>query len=295
MPKNTKSEKSVSTVQKVADVPQVAGAVEVAPVATVTPVTEVAQIPEVKKTAKKVRVPKAVDESVVVAPVVVAPVAVAPVAPVVVAETVSTDTPTVVKAAKKPRAPKAERVVVPEQTTQPVVAKSPEEPVADAPVVGGARAVRYFRCIYNADTFGRFSGYKPKQAAGKALTSILRHLDKEGQDLFSEVPFSMIECTRGGNHKVSQYNGKRLKLEKPVTVTIKTSDGNKKEIKYNFTNKITKVKSEKKTAKKSSKKVAKKAVKKPVEKKTAKAPKTVKKTPVKKISEKKAVAKKADA
>jgi hypothetical protein len=171
-----------------------------------------------------------------------------------------------------------------------------EESVTETAQEGGKRRVRYFRCIYSDDTFGRFSGYKPKQAAGKALTSILRHREKEGKDLFEEVSFSMIECTRGGNHKVSQYSGKRVKLEKPVTVTIKTADGKKKEINYNFTNKITKVKSEKKAAdKKTTKKVAKKAAtKKPAAKKTA-AKKPAKKTPAKKVAAKKTSTKKAEA
>jgi len=191
---------------------------------------------------------------------------------------------------KSSKAQKATPVAEPEPTPVPVKASKKEkktavtEPVVEeskvevAEVVkqeGGKRRTRYFRCMYGEDTFGRFSGFKPKQAAGKALTSILRHREKEGKDLFEEVTFEMVECTRGGSHKVSKYNGKRVKLEKPVTVTIKTGDGKKKEIKYNFTNKITKVKSEKKVAeKKATKKV------------------TTKKTTTKKISTKK-VAKKS--
>ena len=209
---------------------------------------------------------------------------------------------------KKVKAQKAGAVV--EKAPEPKVEAKPateskaskkEEVATETAQEGGKRRVRYFRCIYSDDTFGRFSGYKPKQAAGKALTSILRHREKEGKDLFEEVSFSMIECTRGGNHKVSQYNGKRVKLDKPVTVTIKTSDGKKKEINYNFTNKITKVKSEKKsTEKKSSKKVAKKAVakkpaaKKAAAKKSAKKP-AAKKAPAKKVAAKKVSTKKAEA
>lgn len=158
---------------------------------------------------------------------------------------------------------------------------------------GGKRRVRYFRCVYSDDTFGRFSGYKPKQAAGKALTSILRHREKEGQDLAQEVTFSMVECTRGGSHKVSQYTGKRVKLEKPVTVTIKTSDGKKKEINYNFTNKISKVKADKKAAAKSEKKTTKKSSTKKSTKKTT--TKKVAKKAEKKTTTKKSTTKKADA
>lgn len=184
----------------------------------------------------------------------------------------------------------------------PVTETKKEEPVSvtETAQEGGKRRVRYFRCIYSDDTFGRFSGYKPKQAAGKALTSILRHREKEGKDLFEEVPFSMIECTRGGNHKVSQYTGKRVKLSKPVTVTIKTSDGKKKEINYNFTNKITKIKSEKRAVKKATTKKAttKKVATKKVAAKKVATKKVVKKTNSttgKKVATKKSSTKKADA
>jgi hypothetical protein len=198
----------------------------------------------------------------------------------------------VAKVSKKAEAPKEE--------VKAVVAK--EEPVESAQE-GGKRRVRYFRCIYTENTFGRFSGYKPKQAAGKALTSILKQRQQDGKDLSEEISFSMVECTRGGSHKVSQYTGKRVKLEKPVTVTIKTSDGKKKEINYNFTNKISKVKSEKKTgAKKQSKKVSTKKVaskksegKVKATKDTKKSAKKPAKKTAKKVVAKKAAVKKADA
>ena len=286
MPKNTKIEKSVSTTAQVAQDTNVA---------TVT------QVVEDKKSEKKAKVQKAgavpvpatVPTTVAAVPATVATV---PATVAAVPTTVAT-VPTIVadggsvKPAKKSKASKAGALIAP--ATEPVQtqASEPVQTQASEPVqTGGTKPVRYFRCMFNDATFGRFSGYKPKQAAGKALTSILRHIGKEGKDLFAEVPFSMIECTRGGNHKVSQYNGKRLKLEKPVTVTIKTSDGNKKEIKYNFTNKITKVKSEKKVTVKVAKKVSKKVAKKVSKKVAKKVAKTAKKTPAKKTTEKKAEA-----
>ncbi len=220
------------------------------------------------------------------------------------------------KAGAVPVEPKVEETPVVAEPPAPVKAtkskknnlvqevKKEDSPTDSTPAQeGGQRRVRYFRCMFSDDTFGRFSGFKPKQAAGKALTSILRHREKEGKDLFEEVSFSMVECTRGGNHKVSQYSGKRVKLEKPVTVTIKTSDGKKKEINYNFTNKITKIKSEKKVATKkaSTKKTSTKkaATKKVATKKTAAkkvpAKKSVKKTSEKKVAVKKTATKKAEA
>jgi hypothetical protein len=179
------------------------------------------------------------------------------------------------------------------------VVETPKEEVVESAQEGGKRRVRYFRCMYTDNTFGRFSGYKPKQAAGKALTSILKQRQQEGKDLAEEIGFSMVECTRGGSHKISQYTGKRVKLEKPVTVTIKTSDGKKKEINYNFTNKIAKVKSEKKVAvkKTATKKTAvkKTATKKTAVKKTAKTTKATTKKTSTKVAATKTSTKKADA
>ncbi len=172
------------------------------------------------------------------------------------------------------------------------VAKNVEAPTP-APVVAapanteevvqeGGRKIRYFKCIYEGETFGRFSGYKPKQAAGKALTSILRSkTGSKKQAVNQEISYSMIECTRGRAHKVSQYVGKRVKLEKPNKVTIKSKDekGNvvTKVIEYEFTNKITKIKASQqeggKVATKKTTKATKKSAKKTVKstKKVAKA------------------------
>ena len=240
-----------------------------------TKTEKVSEVVEVKaaENNKKVKASKAGVETPkeVVAPV-VAPVVTAPVEVKVTKKTT--------KVTKAVETPKVEAKVEDKVEVEEVAQE------------GGKRRVRYFRCVYSDDTFGRFSGYKPKQAAGKALTSILRHREKEGQDLAQEVTFSMVECTRGGSHKVSQYTGKRVKLEKPVTVTIKTSDGKKKEINYNFTNKISKVKADKKVAAKTEKKSTKKSTtKKTTTKKTTK--KVAKKSDKKQV--KKTTTKKSDA
>ena len=243
-----------------------------------TKTEKVAEVVEVKSTDKKVKASqKAVVET---AKVVETPKAV-----------VATPVEEVKVTKKTSKVSKTETAKVVE--TPKVEAKLEVKVESDvAAQEGGKRRVRYFRCIYSDDTFGRFSGYKPKQAAGKALTSILRHREKEGQDLAQEITFSMVECTRGGSHKVSQYSGKRVKLEKPVTVTIKTSDGKKKEINYNFTNKISKVKADKKVAVKSEKKTTKKSTTKKTTKKTT-TKKVAKKTEKKQV--KKSTTKKSDA
>lgn len=132
--------------------------------------------------------------------------------------------------------------------------KKAEEPVAEAaPVQEGGDAeaepegegktkVRYFKCIYNGTQQGRYKGGKPKQAANKGFTYIIKHHpDLIGQ----EVTFQMLECTRGRNKKVSTYTGVRRHLDNPVTVEIKNGGGPTKQIVYKFSNKVTKVKENK--------------------------------------------------
>lgn len=96
---------------------------------------------------------------------------------------------------------------------------------------------RFFRCKYNGEVFGRYKGKKPKQAAGKAFTSIIRQL-KDTYVLGTEVAFSVFECTRGSNHKESCYVASRTELENPTLITI---DGKDKPVVYRFNNKIRKV------------------------------------------------------
>jgi hypothetical protein len=131
-----------------------------------------------------------------------------------------------------------------------VAAPAPVE-AEPAPAVDTDKRCRYFKCVYDGKTFGRFSGYKPaacKKAASKALTSILRSFAEQGLDNTKEINFSMVECTRGHSHKVSNYTGRRVKLDKPLTVSIKSknADGTTttKTIEYKFKNKISKVKNQ---------------------------------------------------
>jgi len=94
--------------------------------------------------------------------------------------------------------------------------------------------IRYFKLVYNDNYVGgRFSGQKPKQAASKALSTILK------QGVPSPVVFSIIECTRGAKHKVYKYVGERIKLETPMKVTIGIGP-DAREIEYNYTNKVKK-------------------------------------------------------
>lgn len=82
---------------------------------------------------------------------------------------------------------------------------------------------RYFKLI-DQDGYkcGRYSGSTPKQAANKALTTILFKIRQENVDFVDDVPikFSIQECTRGSSHKKYEYEGKRVKLETPMEIQI---------------------------------------------------------------------------
>jgi hypothetical protein len=98
---------------------------------------------------------------------------------------------------------------------------------------------RFFKVIVDqGEAHGRFSGTKPKQAANKALTSILKSRDQNG-GASGEIKFSIVECTRGSKHKRYNYVGQRVKLDKPMKVTIGSGVG-AKEIEYKFNNRVMK-------------------------------------------------------
>lgn len=143
---------------------------------------------------------------------------------------------------KKPAAAKkasAKKEVV-KSAAVPAVAEA-AEPEGDEPVQEGGKRQRYFKCEYNGESFGRYCGLKPKQAANKALTSIIRGNGGNDQCIDKTFKFEMIECTRGGNKKRSVYEGVRTKLPTPLVVNIKSEAG-AKTITYKFTNKLKKVK-----------------------------------------------------
>jgi len=102
---------------------------------------------------------------------------------------------------------------------------------------------RYFKCIYvNTDgeivTTGRYSGKKPKQAACKALTGIVKNCELEGEQ---SVKFLMAECTRGSKKKRYSYSGHQQELETPVEVVIKREGGGEQKITYNKHNVVKKI------------------------------------------------------
>jgi len=66
---------------------------------------------------------------------------------------------------------------------------------------------------------GRYCGYKPKQAASKALSSIM-HYFEVNKIAFTTIKFGLYETTRGSPHKKYWYEGSRKQLALPVRLYV---------------------------------------------------------------------------
>lgn len=139
---------------------------------------------------------------------------------------------------KKAAARVAKPKVAAPVAAEPKVAASNEE----AEEGEGKSRSRFFKLVFNGEESGRFSGNKPKQAANKALTAIIKKEGANGTN--KQFTFKIKECTRGSKQKVYCYTGERIQLEKPMQVTIGKSENGKepKIIEYKFTNKVKKLK-----------------------------------------------------
>jgi len=127
-------------------------------------------------------------------------------------ETAPETTPAQVQKAGKTRKTKQQAEVV----AQPV---AQEEQEGEEEQVGGK--LRYFKLYYNDQFKGRYCVKKPKQAANKAFSSIIKETNTNGQTgNNTEINFSIKECTRNSKHKEYRYVGKRLALTEPVPVYI---------------------------------------------------------------------------
>lgn len=153
-------------------------------------------------------------------------------------------------AAKELKAPKAKKSKTEKVDAAPVEVQAQ----ADAGVGAGVGAddveeevlgskLRYFKLLYNDIIQGRYSGKKPKQAANKAFSSIIKTF-KEGNEqnggVNLDINFTIKECTRNSKHKDYKYIGKRQALDNPVRVEIANADGTVKQIEYKFFNKLQK-------------------------------------------------------
>ena len=91
----------------------------------------------------------------------------------------------------------------------------------------------------NNEFIGRFTGLTPYQAANKALSKYFRGLETEDN---SQVNFSIRESTRGSKRHEYIYKGSRLKLDIPITYTIKSVLGDERIITKQYKNQLVKVK-----------------------------------------------------
>ncbi len=218
------------------------------------PVVEAAPAPvkESKKGGKKAAEP--VPEPVVeVAPVVEAAPAKKGKKAAAAPEPVAAPAP-VVEAAPAKKGKKAAAAPEPVAAPAPVVEAAPAKKGKTAKAVkGGSKkeeveAVkptghRFFRCVYKTSAgeivhAGRYSGKKPKQAACKALTGIVKNNELATGE---KVTFLIQECTRGSKKKKYSYVGCQVDLEEPVRITITKKDGTTSEIEYTKNNEVKKI------------------------------------------------------
>jgi hypothetical protein len=220
-----------------ASVPVVSGGNKIVEKKLNNQVIEVATQPTKKGGAKKVAPVSATTAPVTVpAPATVS----ATTAPVPAPATVSA---TVQKGKGKGKGKKVESTT----TTTPSKKVSTKKNVVSTELEAEPEAqskLRYFKLFYNNEICGRYCGKKPKQAANKAFSSIVKDMNKDGVsvtvDSQLEVPFTIKECTRNSKHKEYKYVGKRHLLKEPVKVSIENSDGSVKEIIYKFHNQLQK-------------------------------------------------------
>lgn len=217
---------------------------EVAPTPTpveAAPVVEAAPAP-VQETKSK-RTGKKTQE---VAPV---PTEVAPVAPVAepAQEAGSKKTKTRSKKTGK-KTGKKERSVKRASKKEEVVAEAEPAVPAQEGQDSEEKRQRFFTYVYvdgegNVQQNGRYCGRKPKQAAVKGLTKIMKRVKETGGDTSKPVFFGIKECTRRSKHKIYFYNGQRVKLDNPMPVPIGKGEGQKKII-YQFQNDVKKATTE---------------------------------------------------
>lgn len=132
-------------------------------------------------------------------------------------------------APKKAAAPKKEKVV------EKVVEADEEEE--------GDSKTRSFKVKLPGDEgfTGRFTGLTPYQAANKALSKHFRSLENNSEaDVL--VNFSIRESTRGSKRHEYNYKGSRIKLDQPITYTIKSDNGEARIITKQYKNQLIKVK-----------------------------------------------------
>jgi len=221
---------------------------------TVEPIVEPVKAKKGKTAPKKENVKKVVPDVPVVEPVVESDKKAAKKAPPKPKESTRLVKKVTKKAAKK--APKKAAKKAPKKKVVKELENEDEE--------DKKKKFRFFKVLVDGkeleDAHGRFSGKKPKQAANKALTSILKDPDNNLDDS-GKIKFSIVECTRGSKRKRYYYVGERQELEKPMVVILgegkkdltdeqldrlydmndqELEELNLKKIEYSFNNKVMK-------------------------------------------------------
>ena len=223
-----KSKNTKTTVTSVVE-PVVQEPVVQAPVVQETVVQEV-KAPEQKVTSKNTKTTNKKVTKQKVEPVV---------EPVAVVETVKETEPVVTKEAKglKKKSNKTVEKVAVEKVAVPEV-----EADADGEVDGDIKTRSFKVQLPGEELFaGRFTGLTPYQAANKALSKYFRTLETDANDDV-QVNFSIKESTRGSKRHTYTYRGNRLKLEKPITYTIKSLNGEERVITKQYKNQLIKIK-----------------------------------------------------
>jgi len=103
---------------------------------------------------------------------------------------------------------------------------------------------RYFKFINlkTNESYGRYTGDTPKQAASKGYTKLLKKLKDEGKVAPNKTIIYVRESTRGSGRKIYGYEAYRQELPKPQELFIQDKlTGEEKKIVYNYRNKIKKV------------------------------------------------------
>ena len=70
---------------------------------------------------------------------------------------------------------------------------------------------------------GRYTGDSPYQAASKAFSEYIRDRKRNKQTTSGVFKFTLIETTQNSGHKSYTYNGKRVKLSKPIVYNVKNN------------------------------------------------------------------------
>ena len=206
---------------------------------TTTPVEVVNTTPvmETKTTNKKVTNKKANTTTTST------PVVATTTTPVVTAPVVTTQ-PTKTKSTKS-----ATTKTAPETTPVNVVPQTVQTG-GETTVVENNKRIRYFKVsdatLEGGKFFGRFSGIKPKQAANKAFSSLLKLRNSSSMTTDGKIAYTLQECTRRSKHKMYYYIGERKQLTEPTMVKI-NNGSEQKTIEYKFSNKILKDKTPKST------------------------------------------------